>query len=179
MSGELTLRQAWAGDSEAIARIQVEGWHTAYADIFPEEVLAAFTVELRRARWQEYLTEPDDTQTWLAERGPEAVGFCSFGPCRDSDKGADSWEIWALYVAPGAWRSGVGEALTRRALKVARRLGKDEMTLWVLQENERGRRFYEAMGFETDGVTTTYEKGGESFPEVRYVYSLELNPEGS
>ena len=53
-----------------------------------------------------------------------------------------------------------------------RDLGFTEVTLWVLDTNERSRRFYEAAGFALDGATKLHEIGGQAVTEFRYRRSL-------
>lgn len=41
--------------------------------------------------------------------------------------------------------------------------------MWVLEENRRGRRFYEGAGFRLDpGAVTMWARDGAELPEVRY-----------
>ena len=43
-----------------------------------------------------------------------------------------------------------------------------EATLWVLDTNAGPRRFYEALGWTTDGTRKPVEIGGRTLIEVRY-----------
>ncbi|MFI6120860.1 GNAT family N-acetyltransferase [Streptomyces sp. NPDC051064] len=54
----------------------------------------------------------------------------------------------------------------------ARADGFARMSLWVLKENTRARRFYERAGFRPDGTEETFEAGGAVIPELRYVRPL-------
>jgi len=65
-----------------------------------------------------------------------------------------SGELHALYAHPSAWGTGAGRALTGAALDALRADGCDEAVVWVLDDNRRGRRFYELAGFtlERSGV---------------------------
>jgi ribosomal protein S18 acetylase RimI-like enzyme len=51
--------------------------------------------------------------------------------------------------------------------------GHDACTLWVLERNERARRFYSALGFNPDGAIRV-EAAETAFPlrEVRYRRSI-------
>ena len=53
-----------------------------------------------------------------------------------------------------------------------RDLGHEEAVIWVLEDNPRARRFYEATGWSTDGTTRPIELLGSEVPEVRYRKSL-------
>jgi ribosomal protein S18 acetylase RimI-like enzyme len=49
--------------------------------------------------------------------------------------------------------------------------GFDEAVLWVLETNERARRFYEKAGWKTDGQTKTEERGPVVLNDVRYRFA--------
>jgi GNAT superfamily N-acetyltransferase len=86
-------------------------------------------------------------------------------------------ELRALYVRPGDWNDGVGSALlshVERAVPAdsdARRL-----VLQTFADNEDGRAFYRARGFEAVGEGT-YEVDGEPYPTVVFAKSLRLEAE--
>lgn len=105
----------------------------------------------------------------VAEVDGEIVGFVSVGAARDED--ADG-ELYAIYVQPDRWGSGVGRSLIEAGEKRLRELGYREVLLWVLEDNPRARRFYEAAGWSTDGTTRPIEIFGVEVPEIRYVKRL-------
>jgi ribosomal protein S18 acetylase RimI-like enzyme len=103
------------------------------------------------------------------------VGFVTVSACRDADADADAkefGEILALYVAPARWRSGVGTILIDKGESVLRERGFVDASLWVLEANERGRRFYEALGWRPDERTNTLSIGGVDVVEIRYRKAL-------
>jgi GNAT superfamily N-acetyltransferase len=77
-------------------------------------------------------------------------------------------EIYAIYVMPEAWRSGVGGALLSTAVDHWRESGVTALVLWVLEANSAGRAFYEAMGWQPDGIRQLIDLGGFTVAEVRY-----------
>lgn len=85
--------------------------------------------------------------------------------------GAASGEVWAIYTAPEHWGRGIGRALMSQAVDRLSQLGFVELRLWVLEDNARARRFYEALGWSWDGGRQTYEVDGVALPEVRYRHS--------
>jgi ribosomal protein S18 acetylase RimI-like enzyme len=44
--------------------------------------------------------------------------------------------------------------------------------LWVFEDNERARRFYQAHGWSPDGGREDFEFGGCRVPELRYARPL-------
>ena len=160
------VRRATPEDAAAIARVHVLGWQAAYAHVFPEEALASLDVERRREQWTGWI-EAADTRVLAGLLDGEVVGFASVGASRDDDA-AESGELYAIYVRPDAWGSGVGPSLMEAALDALRELGFREATLWVLDDNPRARRFYERTGWATDGAEKPDEFFGVAIREVRY-----------
>jgi ribosomal protein S18 acetylase RimI-like enzyme len=83
--------------------------------------------------------------------GEPLLGFVTFGESRDADTRGFG-EIYALYVDPVHHRGGTGRLMMAEA---RRRLAEDgfrEAILWVLDGNERARRFYEREGWVADGA---------------------------
>jgi ribosomal protein S18 acetylase RimI-like enzyme len=80
-------------------------------------------------------------EVWAAEEAERIVGFAAIAPAK----------LEQLYVHPDAQGRGVGRALLAKT-KERQPAG---FTLWVFQQNERARRFYEASGLTlvelTDG----------------------------
>jgi len=108
----------------------------------------------------------------LAEQAGEAVGFVMYGPSRDDDAPANCAEIWALYVHPSAWCSGVGRKLHDGALAALAADGSTAAALWVLHSNDRARRFYSRLGWHLDGAAKVVERPGVTLSEVRYKQAL-------
>lgn len=121
----------------------------------------------REATWRDILRE-SNSETRVAESSHGIVGWISTGPARDSDVGPEFGEIWALYVDPKAWRGGAGRALWEAAREAFIAGGYTGATLWVLEENPRARRFYEAIGFRIDpGIQRIGRRGDLALSEVR------------
>jgi GNAT superfamily N-acetyltransferase len=59
--------------------------------------------------------------------------------------------MYALYVDPGSWGAGYGAALDAAVREDLGEHGFPDATLWVLEANERARRFYEREGWALDG----------------------------
>ena len=156
------VRLALPDDSNAIASVQVESWRAAYAGLMPEAVLAGLSVEHRARAWRGRLEHPEvlERHLFVTDVGGTVAGFANTGPSRDEGADAATAEIYALYLAPAAWRRGHGRVLFAAAVEDLRARGFARVTLWVLDGNARGRRFYEAVGMTPDGATKV-EGGGE------------------
>lgn len=168
----LSSRYAAQRDLTALARIHVSTWRAAYQGMMSPAILEALdeTHALVRLEPVIALSPP---RVCVVEVDAEVVAFCRFGPSREGDVPPLTFEIFALNVEPARWRSGVGRFLVEHVLVEARSRGFEVCTLWVLTENVRARRFYEAIGFGLDGATRT-EAASSDYPlhEVRYRRSL-------
>jgi GNAT superfamily N-acetyltransferase len=159
----MEVRAARASDAEAIERIRIRGWQLGYRHVFPPEQLDLLALDW--SRWERRIERPTaGWATYVVEGRGRTLGFASIGPSRD-EQGVG--ELYAIYVDPDEWSRGAGRALIARAEE---RLAEEyaEATLWVLEDNPRARRFYEAAGWRRDGARQSIERLGVSPPEVRY-----------
>jgi ribosomal protein S18 acetylase RimI-like enzyme len=157
------IRPGTAADAEGVARVQVETWQAAYAHALPSDQLQALSLEEaveRHRRWP---------PTFVAERGGEILGFISVGSSRDPDTDG---ELFAIYVHPEHWGTGVGRTLIESGEEELRALGHEEAILWVLDDNPRARRFYELAGWSVDGPAREIRIFGFDVSEVRYAKRL-------
>jgi ribosomal protein S18 acetylase RimI-like enzyme len=53
-------------------------------------------------------------------------------------------EVYAISVDPRRWGEGIGRELLSASEEATRELSYREAGLWVLEDNPRARRFYEA-----------------------------------
>ena len=96
----------------------------AYAHIFD----SPFPFEDSRRRWATHRG-----RVWLARRDDEVVGFAA----------ATGDEVDGLYVLPQECGAGVGSALLEALAPVHQ--------LWVLEDNDHARRWYERRGWRSSG----------------------------
>ena len=166
------IRRATAADIAAIAALQVRSFRAAYRGLLLDAYLDALDFEQRAATWQR-VAVGGKAELAVKDIDGTIAGFMCLGPSRDTDAAPHTGEVMALHVDPGSWRSGVGRELMDLAKLTARERGWPLLTLWVLRDNVRARRFYEAVGFHTDGVTHERSFDGMAIPEVRYARMCE------
>jgi len=175
----VVIRSATAADAAQVAAVQRDGWFAAYGDIITHEIIDRVTAPDGGARVrQTFRTRPWQRMiVAVAETG--VVGYASFGP--EVDVRGASWphplteageqgrmaELYALYVHPAWWSTGTGRALMDRVLARISAAGYPCITLWVLRDNARARRFYERAGFSPDGASHILNGLG-GVTEVRY-----------
>jgi len=173
MDDHILVRAMALADCERVAEIRVGGWRTAYRGIIPQSYLDAMSVpedtERRRTRFRQ--GDPGVVNL-VAERDGRVVGWVCHGPYRDGELRTEDAELYAIYLDPAHFGAGVGRTLLKESLRRCSSAGHPRMRLWVLRENARARRFYEAAGFRPDGTEEPFEVDGVQVPEVRYVREL-------
>lgn len=166
------IRPATAADAPGIAEVHVASWRATYEGLLPDAFLASLSVEQRTADWRQYIGE-ERYSTIVAARADRIIGFSNYGPSRDEDGDASTGEVNAIYLDPSEWGRGVGRELWLRSSRALSEAGFQTITLWVLDSNERARRFYEQAGFTVDGATKVERTdGGVELCEVRYRRSV-------
>jgi ribosomal protein S18 acetylase RimI-like enzyme len=151
----VVIRPATAEDAEVVARVQIASWQAAYTHLFSPGQLDAIPLAERTSFWGRF-------PPIVAEVEGDVVGFVAVG----------NGELYAIYVHPDHWGTGVGRELMRAGEGRLRELGETSVSLWVFEDNPQARRFYEAAGWSTDGATKDAELFGMSAPVVRYVKQL-------
>ena len=161
---DVSVREATEADARAIATVHVRSWQEAYAHVFPPERLAALSVDEREELARTILSRPERGTVLVAEVDGAVAGHASVGAANLEAAG----EVYAIYADPAHWDKGVGRALMRRALELLGERGFTEAVLWVLADNPRARRFYEAGGWRLDGARRRGRHLGVGTEEVRY-----------
>jgi GNAT superfamily N-acetyltransferase len=138
----LTVRRGQTEDAELITQLHASTAEVAYAHIFLDQ---PFPLELTRRRWEAFSGE-----VLIAEEDGRAVGFVAY----------EGEVLSALYVLPDRWGRGTGGRLLDLAGAVS--------SLWVLEDNEQGRRFYEHRGWSPDGAA----RGAFGVRELRYTRAV-------
>ncbi len=151
-----------------IGIVHVRSWQAAYQGRFPQEYLDGLDSVQRGEAWRRHFERGtrDGEVVLVADLDASVVGFASVGPSRDED--GDHGEVRAIYLLPERWGQGTGRNLMVAALASLDGFGYTQATLWVLDSNERARRFYEAGGWRHDGATKHDDSVGFPIAEVRY-----------
>lgn len=164
------IREARAADAAAIARVQVESWHTTFRAVLPEDFLAGITLERRVARWEESLNDParaEEECVFVAETGAgEVCGFASGGREREGDAEFDG-ELYAIYLLESFQRRGLGRRLMLAVIERLVASGYRAMLVRALEVNDTGRRFYEKFGGRL-ARTGTHARGAHTLATVGY-----------
>jgi ribosomal protein S18 acetylase RimI-like enzyme len=139
------VRRAGPSDAEAIAEVFIASF----------EPLLSFLPRLHTHDEDRAFIRGlvEQHEVWVAEEEAGIVGFAAISPAK----------LEQLYVHPREQGRGVGRALLMKT-KDSQPAG---FTLWVFQQNEGARRFYEANGLEL--VELTDGSGNEEkTPDAQY-----------
>ena len=173
-----TVRPAVVGDSEAMGRVHIAAWQGAYRELMPDEFLDALDPAARAKRWREallggpgdgrYRAEGHEARALVIEGDDgEVAGISVVGPPRREEPSGVG-ELWMINLEPATWGRGLGTALLGAATDELRGAGYVEAVLWVLDGNQRARRFYEREGWRSDGAAITDDARGFRVTELRY-----------
>jgi GNAT superfamily N-acetyltransferase len=150
-------------------RIFLEAGRAGWADFLPVDDLA--DIALSAGEWEALIAGERGASALIAQLGEAPVGFAVVRPSQDdSDEGTG--ELYALYVLPSSWGTGVMRELMSAALDRMREAGFAEATLWAAELNRRARAAYESTGWRRDGATRRRKHLGEDFDEHRYRIDL-------
>ncbi len=127
-------------DVDALFAVQKAASLAGFAHIFPPEQFS-FPDEAVRRELAAQIAAPA-ARVLTEEIEGCVVGFALL----------ENESMHRLFVLPEFWGKGVAARLHDEALDVWRNLGVVEARLWVLEENERARRFYERHGWSDDGM---------------------------
>jgi len=164
----LLVRAARPEDADGVARVHVRSWQAGYRGILADEYLDGLRPEDRAARYTFGSTDPDVPSTIVAAEDGVICGFATTGPSDIPGRG----ELFALYVDPDAWRTGVGRRLITDARAHLHGHGFTEAALWVLDGNDRAERFYRIDGWRPDGRRRRDEIWGVTVDEAGWVRPL-------
>lgn len=165
------VRDAVPADAYQVAGVHVRSWRSAYRGLIAQDYLDGLTPADWVHRYDFGRVGLRVPTTLVAVHEDTVCGFASMGLCRDDDL-ADSAELMALYVDPPYLGTGVGRLLIGAARERLRTRGFAGAALWVLQNNDRARGFYERDGWRPDGARRTGSYGGRPVDEVRYRRTL-------
>lgn len=173
------IRQALTEDAAAIATCHVRTWQVAYRGQLPDALLDAMTAEIERrtAFWQRVIAEREARRQHqlVAVDAGQVIGFATFGRHEQGDDPSVG-ELYAIYLHPDHWGRGIGRALMDAACEGLRRDGYSSAILWVLETNERAKRFYGIAGWRPDGARKTEQRGDVELREMRYARDLIARP---
>ncbi|MEV8374847.1 GNAT family N-acetyltransferase [Kribbella sp. NPDC056861] len=124
--------------------------------------MAAVPDEKYRKTWRKMVADPR-LAVLVAVLGDDIVGVISLdanGAFPTNAPDETRIRLVGIFVEPGRWSSGVGGALMRRFVSIARQADAvGEVDVW--ERNSRAIRFYERHGWTRDGTSRPGPAGAD------------------
>lgn len=147
----VVTRPPRADEAATLTALHSRAWRETYTGKFPEYAWGEEATARRQQMWTRFCTDPEpDWITRVAELDGEPIGVAHSSLDEDGRR-----YLWLIYVLAGYHGHGAGSAL------LAEVLGEGPASVFVLESNLSGQKFYERMGFRLDGARMTSE-----FPEA-------------
>ncbi len=159
------IRLATLDDAKYCADIHVKSWYFAYSDIVPKEIIDEHSARCPMI-WNKML-EKNSESHYVIALDNVIIGFLTIAGSRDKDLKESFFEIIGLYLSPEYIGAGYGKQAMDWIKREIQGRGYNNISLWVLEENKRARRFYEKSGFKADGGFKP--SGLAAAQEVRYI----------
>jgi [ribosomal protein S18]-alanine N-acetyltransferase len=134
MNKTIAFRQMEIDDIDKIYEIESESFATPWSK-------EAFYNELTKNRFALYT---------VIELGSEIAGYCGAWIV------VDEAHITNIALLPEHRGKGLGEALMRKVMEMARRMGARTMTLEVRVSNDTAKSLYRKLGFQDGAIRKKY-----------------------
>ncbi len=166
---EMAIQLATVHDAAEIAKLHAASWRMAYSNVLSEQYLNGDILGERTAHWSRLLASPKMGQrVVLAKTDGILIGFaCAY---------LDSDPIWGssldnLHVLQAHQSQGIGTRLMGEVAKICVAEAKQaNLYLWVLEPNDKARRFYERLGAANLGQDVWLTPDGGAVPKLRYAW---------
>ncbi len=162
------VRPASTADASLLARLQLDVWQQAYAELLPTAVLFA-DPDGQTQIWAGRVSAPGSVL--IAFEGAVPVGLAAVDAEPDPD-GFGLLEL--LHVLPRWSRRGHGGRLMGAAAAHLRQLGATHGRWWAPSTDESVQQFLLGVGWGPDGGQRVLDTGEGTLTEVRYAGNLDL-----
>ena len=167
----IIIRYANEDDARSLGIVYSQSYQVAFKGIIPDKILNdVFSPEKRTEGLQREISEGIPANAILFNDDKPA-GILTYGRSKDVDLDDTFLEILRIYILPTYWGQNIGTELINWGINEIQNKGCKKITLWVLEENSRARKFYEKMGFIHDGITRVIDVGKELI-DLRYIKNL-------
>ncbi|MEK4530288.1 GNAT family N-acetyltransferase [Solibacillus sp. FSL K6-1554] len=134
------IRTMHVEDIPQVQDVAKKSWNATYEGIIPFEIQEKFLkVAYNNDRMKQRL---ERSFLFVAEIDSNVVGFANFSPVNDVGKA----ELGAIYLYPEYQGKGIGSALLQKGINELE--GVVEIYINVERDNEIGKSFYDAKGFQ-------------------------------
>jgi ribosomal protein S18 acetylase RimI-like enzyme len=166
----IIVRNMNVDDAKEVARIHTDSWKETYKGIVPQDFLDSLDVNKRAENWARGIQEEPSLIRLVAIFQNEVVGFVCGLNNRDNNNSSIQGELWAIYVDPRKCNRGIGKNLFSEFISKIKERNIHTIAVWVLEDNQNARKFYEKMGGKLAPYQKEIQIGGKSLVEKCYEY---------
>lgn len=153
-------------DLQEISNVYEQSWKYAYKNIIPKSYLDS----IPKGHWANNINRNGRNNIVMIEND-SIIGTSSF--CKSRwEKYCNYGEVVSIYFLPEYIGKGYGRDLLYRAIEELKSFGFEHVLLWVLEDNNIARKFYEKYGFIFSGEYRNDNIGGKELREVMYEYHI-------
>ena len=146
MTDNYRIRRVAPGDEAVLAYIQTESWKAAFQHILAKDVLDRCTNLDRATQMYRRLLEEKKGNGYILEINGEGHCIAWWDATREADMEGFA-ELICIHSLQNNWGKGYGSKMMDKVLEDIAAAGYTKTMLWVFEENERAKMFYEAKGF--------------------------------
>ncbi|MCM1135221.1 MAG: GNAT family N-acetyltransferase [Clostridium sp.] len=158
------IRPAATQDIPRIAEIIIFGKRVAYRPIFKNDSVSFNELQVV-GLYEKYKENPRYLNGMLLYDDGIIKGVIN-GHLQEDN----TIEITDFYVEPFFMRQGIGTLLLKYMIQQAEKRGVQKIILWVIKDNVKARKFYEANGFINSGKIRIIE--GTAKEDCLYEYMV-------
>lgn len=155
MLQNVNIRKVKSGDAETLAYIQTESWKVAFNIILSKEDLEKYTnIDKATEMYRMLLSKNIGNGFILSiDDVPHCIAY--WDKARDEAMEGYS-ELICIHSLCTNWGKGYGSMMMEYILKEIKKAGFQKVMLWVFEENNRARSFYEKHGFVLTGKSKKF-----------------------
>lgn len=165
------VRLASIEDANIMAIIYSKSWLEAYSSFISVNDIIKETEANRRKIIFEKIIQSQGFTTFVIQKKELIIGFMIFKRCNENNS---SIELLAIYLLPKYWGQGFGSY----ALEFAKNYfinsnnGVSKIELWVFDQNNKAKLFYQKNGFLSDEIYQPVRVGGKEYNSIKYSIDL-------
>lgn len=167
MGDSINIRKVEIKDANILAYIQTESWKSAFNKILSKEDLEKYTSINKATEMYRKLLSENIGNGFILTIGETPHCMAYWDKARDEQMEGYA-EIICIHSLSENWGKGYGTAMMNYILREIKNSGFNKVILWVFEENNRARKFYENHGF----ILTEKSKEFSNAVEVMYYKEL-------
>ena len=165
---DMIIRPGHPDDAAACADIHKRSWIYAYSHCIDRAIIEQ-RHQGREAMWKKFLAN-ENAGNFVAVTEGKIIGIITIGKERDGDMPEGTGELCGLYLDPDYIGKGYGRQVMDWVKTQLKARGFSTMVLWVLDQNDKAKRFYEKSGLRPEGSSKPSGLGDRM--EDRYIMEL-------